>query len=101
MKQELAVDWSKCVFQFQLYCQEPAGKGRVTKWKEVNHSIKTMQSCMLEEGRLGVQTLPEAVWPQDCIVRSKPVRENVTELIMTDPTDLEPSALRAGAREMT
>lgn len=86
---------------FQLQCHEPAGKGHVTKWEEVIYSIKTMQSCILEEGRLGVQTGPKAVWPRDRVIRSKPVRENVTELIMTDPTDLEPSALQARAREMT
>lgn len=60
-----------------------------------------MQSWILEERRLRMQTGPEAIWPRDQVVRSKPVWENVTELIMTDPTDPEPSASQARAREMT
>lgn len=48
-----------------------------------------------------MQTGPEAVRPWDQVVRSKPVRENVTELIMMDPTDPVPLALQVRAREMT
>jgi len=80
-------------------------------------SVLAGGSCQLMKGRdsqhqddaksdvrLDAQTGPEAVRPDPGVgsLRSKPVGENATELIMTCPTDLEPSAReREREREMT
>lgn len=79
--------------------REPAGKGHVTIKKGGDLASEWAQSCVSEEGRLDAQTGPEAFWPRDQVAGSEPVRENETELIMTDPADLEPSASRVSASE--
>lgn len=61
---------------------------------------KTTQSCFLVEVP-HIQTVPEGVWPQGRVIRSKPVRGNVRELIMTDPTDLQLSASQLNAWKMS
>lgn len=48
-----------------------------------------------------MQTGRGPVWPRNQVIRSELVGENVTELIMTDPTDPERSSLQVRARDMT